>query len=163
MSITLVPAPLFNVHSSFHYTEDNDRLAQLNANDLLLANQVNQILGGANGSMTVVGNWATLAVILDTTGVADNSPFGIEAKVWGIENLTSISSQNAFLFSILIFGYRDTSSNLQLSGTAPVYSQNIGAKVVTPVVSIVGNNINIKVTGFTGANGKMSGRVNNFG
>lgn len=163
MSISLVPAPLFGVHSSFHYTEDNDRLTQLNINDQLLADQVNQILGGANGSMTVTGDWGTIAVVLDTDNVADNSPFGIEVKIWGVENLASLSSQNSFLFSVLVFGYRDTSSNLQLSGTSVVYIQNIGAKIITPAVNIVSNKINIRVTGFSGANGKMSGRVNNFG
>lgn len=163
MSVTLTPAPLFGVHSSFHYTEDNDRLAQLNINDQLLADQVNQILGGSNGSMTVTGDWGSNTLRLDTVEILTGQPFGMEVKVWGIENLTSVSSQNSFLFSILIFGYRDTSGILQISGTPLVYSQNIGSKLVTPVVNIVTNEIYVRVTGFTGANGKMSGRVNIFG
>lgn len=163
MSVSLTPAPLFGLYSSFHYTENNDRISQLNTNDQLLADQINQILGGSNGSMTVTGDWNSMAVILDTNTVADNTAFGIEAKIWGVENTNSISSQNSFLFSVLIFGYKDTSSNLHISGTAPVYTQNIGSKTITPVVSLVANKINIKVTGFAGSTGKMSGRVNNFG
>lgn len=163
MSISLTPAPMFGVHSSFHYTEDNDRLTQLNINDQLLADQVNQILGGSNGSMTVTGDWSSMSIKLDTTGILTGQPFGMEVKVWGIESLTSIYSQNSFLFSILVFGYRDTSDNLQISSTPLVYSQNIGAKVITPVVNIVANELYVRTTGFTGNNGKMSGRVNNFG
>lgn len=162
MTVTITPAPLFNVHSSFHYTEDNDRLRQLNINDQLLADQVNLILGGANGSMTVTGSWTTNSIKIDTDQIPDGAPFGIELKLWGVENLSSISSQNSFLLSVLIFGYRDSSHNLQLTATAPVYIQNIGSKSVSPVVSVISNNLYVRVTGFSGTNGKMSGRVNNF-
>ncbi len=163
MSINITPAPLFTISSSFHYTEDNDRISQLNINDQLLADQINQILGGSNGSMTATGAWGSISILADTDSVVDGAPFCIETKVWGIENLSSISSQNSFLFSYLIFGYRDTSGNLQLSGTAPVYIKNIGVKNVTPVIDVVNNRISISITGFTGSNGKISGRVTNFG
>lgn len=162
MTITLTPAALFDQNSTFHFSEDNSRLTQLNANDAILATQINALSGGGNTSVTATGNWSSISIVIPFTTLSNSSAVGIVLKVWGIENTAVLSGQNSFIGEFVLAAYKDSSGNMNLVNSSPVYIKNIGATTVTMSFAASTNTLVGTVSGFSGSAGKILAKVEYF-
>jgi len=160
MSIILVPADIYSAETStFHLSEDNARISQLNNNDAVLASAINTlqatITSGAGGIYSS-GNWSSLSLAIPTSVFNNIGSFSIRANILAIEDTTTTSS-NMLYTDQLIFGYFNGSvvSNVL---SYRIATQITGSKV--PVMSVVLNSgiILITVSNFSGANGKLACR-----
>ena len=160
MTIQLSTIRYFDDLSVYHYTRDNEPLQDLEQNDEILKGYIEALLPSAV-SYSFTGNWTSLVATIPVPQTP-STPFAYRLKVWAVQDYSAYATQTMTITERVVIGYVDSGGGVSIDQTNTISTQSITTTVGLVIVSN-GSNIEISFTGYSGSNGLVKIRVEQFG